>query len=44
MNLFHRLSKDYEYHTSSSESMMYLASIEWMLKHCAKQRDYKPRS
>ena len=44
MNLYRRLSKDYEYHTTSSEAMIYLASIRLMLKRCANRRDYKPRS
>ena len=44
MNLYRRLSKDYEYHTSSSEAMIYLASIRLMLKRCAHRRDYKARS
>ncbi len=36
-NLYRRLSKDYEYYVSSSEAMIYLASIRIMLKRCAKQ-------
>jgi putative transposase len=40
MNMYRRLSKDYEYHTTSSEAMIYLASIRWMLKRCANRRDY----
>ena len=44
MNLYRRLSKDYEYHTSSSESMIYLASIRLMLKRLANRRDYKVSS
>ena len=44
MNAYRRLSKDYEYHTSSSEAMIYLASIRWMLKRCANRRDYKLKS
>jgi putative transposase len=43
-NLYRRLSKDYEYYTTSSEAMIYLASIRLMLKRCANRRDYKPRS
>jgi putative transposase len=41
MNGYRRLSKDYEYHTSSSEAMIYLASIRLMLKRCANRRDYR---
>jgi putative transposase len=41
MNLYRRLSKDYEYHTTSSEAMIYLASIRLMLKRCVNRRDYK---
>ncbi len=44
MNPYRRLSKDYEYHTSSSEAMIYLASIRLMLKRCANRRDYKLKS
>jgi putative transposase len=33
---YRRLSKDYEYYTSSSEAMIYLASIRLMLKRAAK--------
>ena len=44
MNMYRRLSKDYEYHTSSSEAMVYLASIRLMLKRCANRRDYKLKS
>jgi putative transposase len=41
---YRRLSKDYEYYTTSSEAMIYLASIRLMLKRCANRRDYKLRS
>lgn len=44
MNAYRWLSKEYEYYTTSSEAMIYLASIRWMLKRCAKRRDYKPKS
>jgi putative transposase len=44
MNLYRRLSKDYAYHTTSSEAMIYLASIRLMLKRCANRRDYKVSS
>lgn len=43
-NLYRRLSKDYEYHTTSSEAMVYIASIRMMLKRCARRRDYKLKS
>ncbi len=43
-NLYRRLSKDYEYHTTSSEAMIYIASIRIMLKRCANRRDYKLKS
>ncbi len=36
-NLYRRLSKDYEFYTSSSEAMIYLASIRIMLKRYARQ-------
>ena len=36
-SLYRRLSKDYEYYASSSESMVYLASIRLMLKRWVKQ-------
>jgi putative transposase len=36
-NLYRRLSKDYEYYPSSSEAMVYLASIRLMLKRWGKQ-------
>jgi putative transposase len=36
-NLYRRLSKDYEYYPSSSEAMVYLASIRLMLKRRGKQ-------
>lgn len=39
--MYRRLSKDYEYYTTSSEAMIYLASIRCMLKRCAHRRDYK---
>ncbi len=42
--LYRRLSKDYEYYTTSSEAMIYLASIRLMLKRCANRRDYKLKS
>jgi putative transposase len=32
LNVYRRLSKDYEYYTSSSEAMIYLASLRMMLK------------
>ena len=41
-NNYRRLSKDYEYYTTTSESMVYLASIRLMLKRAANRRDYKP--
>jgi putative transposase len=41
---YRRLSKDYEYYTTSSEAMIYLTSIRLMLKRCANQRDYKLES
>ncbi len=44
MNAYRRLSKDYEFHTRSSEAMIYVASIRWMLKRCANRRDYKLNS
>ena len=44
MNAYRRLSKEYEYHTNSSEAMVYLASIRLMLKRCANRRDYKLKS
>jgi len=44
MNRYRRLSKDYEYHTSSSEAMIYLASIRLMLKRSANRRDYTASS
>ncbi len=34
---YRRLSKDYEYYTSSSEAMIYLASIRMMLKRAVKR-------
>ena len=40
-SLYRRLSKDYEYYTTSSEAMIYLASIRLMLKRCVNRRDYK---
>jgi putative transposase len=36
---FRRLSKDYEYDTSTSESMVYLASIRIMLKRLTREKD-----
>lgn len=39
-SMYRRLSKDYEYYTTSSEAMIYLASIRLMLKRCANRRDY----
>ncbi len=36
---FRRLSKDYEYATSTSESMVYLASIRIMLKRLTREKD-----
>jgi putative transposase len=36
-NPYRRLSKDYEFYTSSSEAMIYLASIRIMLKRYARQ-------
>jgi len=36
LNRYRRLSKDYEYHTKSSESMVYLAFIRIMLKRLDK--------
>ena len=44
MNGYRRLSKDYEYPTNSSEAMIYLASVRWMLKRSANRHDYKPKS
>lgn len=41
---YRRLSKDYEYYTTSSEAMIYLASIRLMLKRCANRRDYTSKS
>ena len=38
---FRRLSKDYEYHTTTSESMVYLASIRIMLKRLTRKQDKK---
>ncbi len=43
-SLYRRLSKDYEYYTTSSEAMIYLASIRLMVKRCANRRDYKVSS
>ena len=51
-NHFRGLSKDYEYHTQISESMVYLASIRIMLKRLSKRKSkiylnrygYIPRS
>lgn len=39
---FRRLSKDYEYYTTTSESMVYLASIRIMLKRLTRKDDKKP--
>ncbi len=36
---FRRLSKDYEYYTTTSESMVYLASIRLMLKRLTRKND-----
>ncbi len=36
---FRRLSKDYEYYTLTSESMVYLASIRIMLKRLTRKKD-----
>ncbi len=36
---FRRLSKDYEYYTTTSESMVYLASIRIMLKRLTRKKD-----
>jgi putative transposase len=36
---FRRLSKDYDYSTSASESMVYLASIRIMLKRLTRKED-----
>jgi putative transposase len=36
---FRRLSKDYEYYTTTSESMVYLASIRIMLKRLTRKED-----
>ncbi len=36
---FRRLSKDYEYSTTASESMVYLASIRIMLKRLTRKND-----
>jgi putative transposase len=41
---YRRLSKDYEYYTTSSAALIYLASIRLMLKRCANRRDYKLKS
>ena len=38
---FRRLSKDYEYYTTTSESMIYLASIRIMLKRLTRKEDKK---
>jgi putative transposase len=38
---FRRLSKDYEYYTTTSESMVYLASIRIMLKRLTRKNDKK---
>jgi putative transposase len=35
LDRYRRLSKDYEYHTSSSEAQVYIASIQTMLKRLA---------
>jgi putative transposase len=43
-NRYRRLSKDYEYYTTTSEAMVYLASIRIMLKRAAHRRDYTPCS
>ena len=40
-NLFRRLSKDYEYHPETSESMIYLASIRLMLRRLAPNLDHE---
>ena len=37
-NHFRGLSKDYEYHTEMSESMVYLASIRLMLKRLSAKK------
>lgn len=41
---YRRLSKDYEYYTSSSEAMIYLASVRIMLKRAAKRTQSTSRS
>jgi putative transposase len=38
LSFFRRLSKDYEYATSTSESMIYLASIRIMLKRLTREK------
>ena len=39
---FRRLSKDYEYYTTTSENMVYLASIRIMLKRLTRKNDRIP--
>lgn len=41
---YRRLSKDYEYYASSSEAMIYLASIRLMLKRATKRQQSAAKS
>lgn len=42
LNRFRRLSKDYEYHTKTSETVIYWAMIRIMLRRLTKRPSYCP--
>ncbi len=42
LNRFRRLSKDYEYHTKTSETVIYWAMIRIMLRRLTKRASYCP--
>ena len=44
LSFFRRLSKDYEYSTTMSESMVYIASIRIMLKRLTRKQDALSRA
>ena len=44
LDFFRRLSKDYEYSTTVSESMIYIASIRIMLKRLTRKQDALSRT